>query len=302
MKFIVSGGRGFIGRRVVDTLLQAGHYVAVWSREPNLETRNAVGAFYWDPLGPEPSEESLTNYDVVVHLAGEPVAQRWTAEAKQKIRDSRVLGTKRLVDAIGRVRFRPQVLICASAIGYYGSRGDEELDESSGLGAGFLAEVCRDWEHEADAAIDMGLRVVKLRIGVVLGRNGGALPAMLPAFRAFLGGRMGSGQQWMSWIHVDDLSGMVKWAAECEVSGAVNGVAPQPARNAEFTRELGRTLGRPAFLQVPVALLRAGMGEMSEVVLSSAKVTPRVAEGHAFAWKFRELGPALRDCVSSASS
>ncbi|MDQ6678763.1 MAG: TIGR01777 family oxidoreductase, partial [Acidobacteriota bacterium] len=203
MKCIVSGGRGFIGRRVVDSLLRDRHYVAVWSREPGGETRTAVGAFFWDPLGAEPAEESLTDYDAVIHLAGEPVAQRWTAEVKQKIRDSRVLGTKRLVDALTKVRQRPKVLVCASAIGFYGSRGEEELREDSGPGAGFLADVCRDWEREADRAADLGMRVVKLRIGVVLGREGGALAAMLPAFRSFLGGRTGDGRQWMSWIHVD---------------------------------------------------------------------------------------------------
>ena len=299
MKFIVSGGRGFVGRRVVETLLGAGHYVAVWSREPNREVRSAVGAFYWDPLGPEPAEESLTNYDVVVHLAGEPVSQRWTAEAKQKIRDSRVLGTKRLVEAIAKVRFRPQVLVCASAIGYYGSRGEEELTEESQSGSGFLAEVCRDWEAEADRATDLGLRVVKLRIGVVLGKDGGALAAMLPAFRAFLGGRMGSGKQWMSWIHVQDLASMVKWVSETDVSGVVNAVAPEPVRNSEFTRELGKALGRPAFLQIPAAVLRAGMGEMSEMVLESARVLPWVAQKQGFTWQFPEVGPALRECLLS---
>ena len=295
MKCIVSGGRGFIGRRVVDALLGDGHYVAVWSREPNRETRNAVGAFFWDPLGAEPAEESLTRYDAVVHLAGEPVSQRWTAEAKQKIRDSRVLGTKRLIDAIAKLKYPPQVLVCASAIGFYGSRGDEELDESSVMGTGFLAEVCRDWEREADRAADLGLRVVKLRIGLVLGPDGGALAAMTPVFRAFLGGRLGSGKQWMSWIHVDDLAAMFQWAVESEVSGIVNGVGVAPVRNAEFTKELGKAMGRPAFLQVPEAVLHAGMGEMSEMVLGSAKVLPRVAEAGGFQWKYRELGAALRD-------
>ena len=297
MKCIVSGGRGFIGRRVVDTLLQGGHYVAVWSREPGRETRDAVGAFYWDPLGAEPAEESLTQYDAVIHLAGEPVAQRWTAEAKQKIRDSRVLGTKRLVDAIAKVDHKPSVLVCASAVGYYGSRGNEELDETSAGGTGFLAEVCRDWEAEADRAMDLGMRVVKMRIGVVLGPDGGALAAMLPPFRAFLGGRIGDGKQWTSWIHVNDLAAMVKWALEGDVTGVMNAVAPKPVTNSEFTRTLGKVLGKPAFLQVPAGLLKAGMGEMSEIVLSSMRVLPRVAIDKGFEWKFRDLEPALRDCV-----
>jgi len=299
MKCIVSGGRGFIGRRVVDQLLRGGHYVAVWSREPGRETRDAVGTFYWDPLGPEPAEESLTDYDAVIHLAGEPVAQRWTAEAKQKIRDSRVLGTKRLIDAIAKVEHKPSVLVCASAIGYYGSRGEEELDETSAMGEGFLAEVCRDWEREADRALDLGMRVVKLRIGIVLGKDGGALAAMLPAFRAFLGGRMGDGKQWMSWIHVDDLAAMVKWALETEVSGVVNGVAPNAVRNSAFTSALGRALGRPAFLQIPAGVLRAGMGEMSQAVLASAHVLPKVALARGFPYQYPELAPALQECVGS---
>jgi uncharacterized protein (TIGR01777 family) len=298
MKCIVSGGRGFIGRRVVDQLLHGGHYVAIWSREPGRETRDAVGTFYWDPLGPEPAEESLNQYDAVVHLAGEPVAQRWTAEAKQKIRDSRVLGTKRLVDAIAKVDHKPSVLVCASAIGYYGSRGDEELDESSAIGEGFLAEVCRDWERESDRALDLGMRVVKLRIGVVLGPDGGALAAMLPAFRAFLGGRMGDGKQWMSWIHVDDLAAMVKWALETEVAGVVNAVAPRAVRNSQFTSELGKALGKPAFLQIPAGVLRVGMGEMSQVVLASAHVLPKVALAQGFPYQYPELAPALQQCVT----
>ena len=299
MKCIVSGGRGFIGKRVVDTLLSSGHYVAVWSREPNLETRNAVGAFYWDPLGAEPAEESLTHYDAVVHLAGEPVSQRWTADAKQKIRDSRVLGTKRLVAALARVKYRPQVLVCASAIGFYGSRGEEQLDESSSMGSGFLAEVCRDWEAEADGAADLGMRVVKLRIGLVLGADGGALAAMLPVFRSYLGGRLGSGKQWMSWIDVTDLAAMVKWAVEGEVSGVVNGVAPAPVRNSEFTKTLGKVLGKPAFLQVPAAVLRTGMGEMSEMVLGSAKVIPKAASERGFEWKYPDLEAALSQCCAA---
>ncbi len=299
MKCIVSGGRGFVGKRVVDALLREGNYVAVWSREPGRETRDAVGAFYWDPLGAEPAEESLTDYDAVIHLAGEPVSQRWTAEAKQKIHDSRVLGTKRLVDAIAKVEHKPSVLVCASAVGYYGSRGDEELDESSAGGTGFLAEVCRDGEAEADRAMDLGLRVVKLRIGVVMGPDGGALAAMLPSFRAYLGGRLGSGRQWMSWIHVDDVAQMVAWALKADVAGAMNAVAPKPVTNGEFTHTLGKALGKPALLQIPAMVLKAGMGEMSDVVLSSMRVMPSVAKAHGFAWKYPELEPALRDCVNS---
>lgn len=294
MKCVISGGRGFIGSRVVDALLADGHYVAAWSREPNRETRDAVGAFYWDLMGDPPAEETLTRYDAVIHLAGEPVSQRWTAEAKQKIRDTRVVGTKRLVEAIAGVKYRPKVLVCASAIGFYGSRGEEELSEQSSNGTGFLAEVCRDWEREADRAIDLGLRVVKLRFGVVLGKDGGALASILPVFHLGLGGRLGSGKQWMSWIHVDDAVRMIKWAAvESEVSGAVNAVSPQPVRNTEFTKALGKALKKPAFLQVPGALLRMGLGEMSDAALSSEKVIPRKAKDEGFTWNCPTLELAL---------
>src|SRR5579863_9941329 len=199
--------------------------------------------------------------DAVIHLAGEQVAQRWNPKVKQRIRDSRVLGTRRLVDAIARVQHKPGVLVCASAIGYYGDRGDELLTESSGPGSGFLAEVCREWEEEASHAADFGLRVVKLRIGFVLGKEGGALAKMVPAFRAGVGGRLGSGRQWMPWIHAADLAEMFVHAAEGDsgvsgIGGVWNACAPNPVTNAEFTRELGSVLHRPTLFPVPAFALR----------------------------------------------
>ena len=212
MKCIISGGSGFIGQRLVDSLLKDGHYVSVWSRTPGREVRAAVGSFFWDPISGEPASESLDDFDVVVHLAGEPVAQRWTPEVKRKIRDSRVQGTQHLVHAISTVKRRPGVLVCASAIGYYGDRGDEVLTESSASGKGFLPDVCIEWEKQADLAQALGMRVVKIRIGVVLGKEGGALAKMTPAFKAFAGGKLGSGRQWTSWIHVDDIVAMLRYA------------------------------------------------------------------------------------------
>ena len=293
MKCIISGGSGFIGRRLVDSLLGDRHYVSVWSRRPGSEKRDAVGSFYWDPMLGEPAEESLNDFDAVVHLAGEPVAQKWTPEVKRKIRDSRVLGTRRLVDAIAKVKHPPSTLICASAIGYYGARGDERLDETSPPGSGFLAEVCQEWEREADRAHEFGLRVMKVRIGIVLGAEGGALKAMLPAFRAFAGGKVGSGKQWMSWIHVDDLIAIVRRVLDNHVSGVWNGTAPNPVTNAQFTAELARVLGKPAFLQIPPFALKLLFGELADTMLTGARVLPRAAEGNGFVWKYPDLPAAL---------
>lgn len=295
MKCIISGGSGFIGRRLVDSLLKDGHYVSAWSRTPGREVRAAVGSFFWDPMSGEPASESLEDFDVVFHLAGERVAQRWTPEAKRKIRDSRVQGTQHLVHAISTVKRRPSVLVCASAIGYYGDRGDEILTESSPPGKGFLPEVCIEWEKQADLAQALGMRVVKIRIGVVLGRDGGALAKMAPVFTAFVGGKLGSGRQWTSWIHVDDIVAMFRHAIDQPVSGVLNGTAPSPVINADFTRELGAALHRPAFMSVPGIAVRAIFGEMAEVVLSSQRALPKAAEASGFQFQFPEISAALKN-------
>lgn len=301
MKVIVSGGSGFIGRRVVEALLAAGHEAAVWTRRPGQDARVAVAKFYWDALEGEPAEESLNRFDAVVNLEGDPIAKRWTPEVKRRVRDTRVLGTRRLVDAIAKVRFPPRVLISGSAIGYYGSRGDEELTEEAAPGAGFLAQLCVDWEREAERAAQFGLRVVRLRTGHVLGPGGGMLAAMLPSFLAYLGGTLGSGRQRMSWIHVDDLAAMILYALEHEVSGPWNGTAPEPVTNAAFTRALGAVIQRPAFLRVPRFALRMLYGEMAdEALLSGQRALPVAAERAGFQWRYRDLGEALRACVGTS--
>ncbi|HTA42410.1 MAG TPA: TIGR01777 family oxidoreductase [Bryobacteraceae bacterium] len=297
MKCVVSGGTGLIGRRVVDYLLRGGHYVGVWSRKPGNEKRTGVQSFSWDSIEGEPPEESLNKMDAVFHLAGEPVAQRWTAAAKDRIRDSRVLGTRHLVDAIGRVRHKPAVLVCASAVGYYGDRGDELLTESATPGEGFLVDVCREWEKEANRAADFGLRVVTLRIGFVLGKEGGALAQMLPAFRACVGGRLGSGKQWMPWIHICDVAQMFLYAAESGLSGAWNATSPNPVTNAEFTRELGKALHRPAVFPVPRFALRLAFGEFGTHIVDSGRVVPDAAFKAGYTFRYPELGPALRNLV-----
>jgi hypothetical protein len=235
--------------------------------------------------------------DVVIHLAGEPVAQRWNAEVKRRILDSRVLGTRALVNAISRVQHKPKVLACASAIGYYGDRGDEVLTESSTPGSGFLADVCRGWEGEADRAAEFGLRVIKLRIGFVLGRDGGALAQMVPAFRAFAGGRLGSGKQWMPWIHVNDVAEMFVHVVENDIAGVWNAAAPNPVTNAAFTREMGKALHRPAVFPVPPFALKLAFGELGQHMLDSSRVIPEAAMKAVFPFRYPELAAALRDLL-----
>ena len=302
MKCVISGGTGFIGRRIVKRLLQDGNYVGVWSRKPGLEKRAAVQSFLWNPLDGEPPEESLDKMDAVFHLAGEPVAQRWTAGAKRRIHDSRVLGTRRLVDAIERVPHKPKVLVCASAVGYYGDRGDEVLTESSAPGTGFLADLCREWETEAGRAESFGLRVVKLRIGFVLGADGGALAQLAPVFRAFVGGRLGTGKQWMPWIHVADVAEICLYAAESGFSGVWNATSPNPVTNAEFTSEMGAVLHRPAIFPAPRFALRLAFGEFGPHMLDSARAVPDAALKASYQFRYPELGPALRSLLGPAGS
>jgi uncharacterized protein (TIGR01777 family) len=274
MNIFISGASGFIGRHLMKSLAQAGHSLRALSR-------NA------------PPPES----DVVIHLAGEPVGQRWTPEAKRRILDSRVAGTRNLVEALGRLTRRPETLICASAIGYYGSRGDEVLTESSAPGSGFLPEVCVAWEREAQAAEAFGMRVVRVRTGIVLDSNGGALVRMLPPFRMGLGGRLGSGRQWMSWIHVEDLAALFQFAVESQVRGPLNAVAPNAVTNSEFTRELARALRRPAVFPVPGFALRLLFGEMADVLLASQRVAPGAAEAAGFQFRFPQLAAALESLL-----
>jgi len=276
MKCVVSGGTGFLGRHVVARLKRGGHDVSAWGRKADYS--------------------SLVGCDAVIHLAGEPVAQRWNGEVKARIRDSRVEGTRALVEAMGRLERQPLVLVSASAIGIYGDRGDEVLTESSAPGTGFLAETCVEWEAEASRASEFGIRVAKLRIGFVLG-HGGALAKMVPAFRAFVGGRLGTGKQWMPWIHVDDVAAMFAHAVENEVRGVWNATSPNPVRNAEFTRELGAVLRRPALFPVPPFALKIAFGELAQHMLDSARVVPEAALAAGFEFRYAGLAGALRNLL-----
>jgi len=297
MKITLTGGSGFIGRRLMKTLAASGHTVHILSRHAGTNLPPGVKLSVWDSLKGEPPADALDGADAIIHLAGEPVAQKWSAAAKLKIRDSRVGGTARLIQALSTISQRPAVLVSASAIGIYGDRGDEILTEASKPGEGFLADVCREWEKEANMAESLGMRVVKIRIGIVLDKNGGALAKMLPAFRNFAGGRLASGKQWMSWIHLHDLSGLFKYAVENPVKGVLNGTAPNPVTNAVFTKELATALRRPAMFPVPAMALKAIFGEMSEMLTGGQRVLPKAAQAAGFQFQFPELGPALADLL-----
>ena len=291
MRVLVTGGTGFIGAALCHALTGAGHAVTVVTRDPAHIAAAAIG---WERVS-----AAVRETDALVNLAGEPLgSRRWSVRQKELIRQSRVLATRTLVDAIAGAEPRPRVLVNASAVGYYGPRDDEPLDESAGPGAGFLADVCRAWEQEALRAEDIGLRVARLRLGVVLAADGGALARMLPPFRAFVGGPIGSGRQWMSWIHRDDVTGIVVDAlANDGYHGPVNATAPQPVTNRDFAKLLGRTLARPVWLPTPAFALRLALGEMAELLLSGQRVLPGIAERLAYQWRYPELSGALRASV-----
>ncbi len=302
MRVAITGATGFIGRRLVDRLLADRHEVVALTRDPTRARATlprAARAVRWDPRAGTVDATALRDLDAVVHLAGESVAGgRWTAARKAAIRDSRVLGTEALMRALTEAPAgaRPRALVAASAIGIYGDRGDVELDERAPPGGDFLAEVCSAWEAAARGAADLGVRVAIVRIGIVLGRDGGALGRMLPLFRLGLGGRLGSGRQWMSWIHVDDLVALFVCAlANDAVTGVLNGVAPRPVTNAEFTRTLAAALARPAILPAPAFALRLALGEMATLLLASQRVVANAVRACGFRFEHAELTSALAD-------
>jgi uncharacterized protein (TIGR01777 family) len=251
----------------------------------------------WDPRSGSIDAAGLEGADYVVHLAGESIASgRWSDDRRRSIRDSRVAGTRLLAETLGSLESPPEALICASATGWYGDRGDKLLTENSGGGSGFLAEVCRDWEAAADPAREAGIRVVHLRFGMILWPSGGALKQMLPVFRTGAGGRIGTGRQFWSWVSLDDAIGVIFHAAGTRsLEGPVNVVSPDPVRNEEFTSILGSVLGRPTMLTVPAGVLRRTMGRMAdELLLSSARVMPERLVETGFRFQDPELEPALR--------
>ena len=296
MKIVVTGATGLIGRSLCRSLASDGHIIVALSRKP-VDARGlaAATAYKWDPLVGPPPPKALQDADSVIHLAGEPIAaRRWTKEQKRRIRDSRVISTRNLIEGLRNCAPRPVSLISGSAIGFYGNRGDEVIDERSSAGTGFLTDVCLEWETEAERAIGLPMRVVRVRTGVVLGTEGGALKKMLPAFKLGVGGPLGRGNQWFSWIHIADMVGILRHALfSSSLSGAVNATAPEPVTNAEFTRELARVLHRPAFLRAPEFALRLAMGEMADILLGSQRVIPKVAQQSGYKFQFQTLRGAL---------
>jgi uncharacterized protein (TIGR01777 family) len=291
MEVLITGASGFIGSALVPALTGGGNAVR------RLVRRAAArpGEYRWDPAAGEVEPAALEGVDAVVHLAGETVAGRWTDEKKQRILRSRVDGTRTLSEALTSVARPPQALVTASAIGYYGDRGDELLTEDSAPGDGFLAEVVREWEAASRPAEEAGIRVARMRFGIVLSPAGGALKTMLTPFRLGVAGKLGSGRQWMSWVSIDDVVGAIQHAlATAELTGVANTVAPNPVTNAEFTKTLGRVLRRPTVLPVPSAALRLALGEFSQEALSSARVEPRRLLESGYVFRHHELEQALR--------
>jgi uncharacterized protein (TIGR01777 family) len=299
MKVTVTGATGRIGRHLVAALKRRGDDVAVLSRDPERASeRLGVEAFAWNLKDDAAPKEALTGRDAIVHLAGEDVGQRWNDKTKAEILDSREKGTRNLVHTIFDTTPRPKALICASASGYYGARKDELVDESAAPGRDWLAEVVTRWERQADTA-KIGTRTVVVRTGIVLDADGGALEKMLPPFRAGIGGPIGSGKQYMPWIHLDDLVGIYLAAIDNPTfQGPVNASAPEPVTNKAFAKALGRALGRPAIAPVPGFSIKLLYGEMSQIVLTGVRMVPgRVAElGYEF--KHTDLDEALRDTLA----
>jgi hypothetical protein len=294
LRILVSGASGPIGAALVPFLKAHGHKVT------RLVRTCAAGRdeILWDPACPLPPD-SVSGFDAVIHLAGESIVGRWTAGKKQRILDSRTQGTSHLAEAATKAAQRPGVFISASAVGYYGDRGDEILREDSPSGAGFAAEICRQWETATQPAAKAGIRTAQMRLGVVMSADGGALPKMLPPFRLGLGGRLGSGRQWWSWVAVQDVVGAIDQVLNHDaVQGPVNTVAPNPVSNTEFTRTLASVISRPALFPMPAAAVRLVFGQMgTELFLASQRVEPAKLVSSGYKFQYPELRKTLEDIL-----
>jgi uncharacterized protein (TIGR01777 family) len=289
-RILVTGASGLIGRALTPSLRSHGFEMFRLVRG----TPTAQDQIHWNPARPL-SPEAVSGFDAVVHLAGESVAARWSRTRMAKIRDSRVSGTRSLTHALAKAEKKPRVLVAASAVGYYGDRADEVLNERSSPGTGFLADVCREWEAATHPAIDAGIRTVQIRTGVVLSAEGGALRKMLPPFRMGAGGKLGSGRQWMSWIHIQDMIGAIHHILKTDLlQGPVNLVSPRPVTNAEFTETLASVLSRPAIFPVPAFAIKTLFGQMGEeVLLASQRVEPARLVTSGYPFHCSELRKAL---------
>lgn len=300
MRVTVTGATGLIGSRLVAALHARGDEVTVLTRDPARARERLAGveAFAWNPEQEPAPAPVLSSSDGVVHLAGENLSQRWTKDAKRRILASREVGTRNLVAGLAAADPLPRVLVSSSAVGYYGPRGDERLDERALAGRDFVAGVVQTWEREADAAATLGIRVVKLRTGVVLDSDGGALSKMLPPFKAGIGGPVAGGRQYMSWIHLDDVVAMMVAALHDDRwSGAINATAPEPVTNAELSKALGRALHRPAIAPIPALAIRTLYGEMAEIVTKGQRVVPRRALELGYSFRHPDLDEALESAL-----
>jgi len=299
MRCFITGATGLIGRRLVRELCEAGHEVLALSRRA---ARNTTGV-HWvqgDPAKPGAWTREVDGCDAVFHLAGEPIAERrWSPAQKRRLVDSRVDSAHQMARAIAAAARPPAVLVSASAVGYYGSRGDEELTEESEPGTDFLARLCVDWEAAAAEAASERTRVARVRIGIALDREGGALEKMLLPFRLGLGGPIGPPGRWFPWVHAADVVGVLQWAMERPLSGPLNAVAPESVTMGQFARALGRALGRPALLPVPLAPLRLVLGEFAAHLSPGQKVVPAAVQADGYVFRFPTLARALADCVGS---
>jgi len=300
----VTGATGAIGSRLVRALRERGDDVTVLSRDPaRAGAALGVAASAWDPLAEPAPVAALAGRDAVVHLAGENIAQRWTEASRRAIHDSRSVGTRNLVAGLKSADPRPPVLVSASAIGFYGPHGDERLDESAAPGEDFVAAVVRDWEAAAQEAEVLGMRVARIRTGIVLDGESGALRKMLPPFKAGVGGPVAGGAHYMSWIHLDDVVGiMVKALDGAGWTGAINATAPEPVTNGEFSKALGRALHRPALAPVPALALRLLYGDMSAIVTTGQRVVPKRALELGYAFRHPDLDEALRSALGRGGS
>ncbi len=300
MRVTLTGATGRIGTPLVAALKARGDEVTVLSRNPRgAQQKLGVEAHEWNLLREPAPAEALSGRDAVIHLAGEDVGQRWSDNARRAIRDSREIGTRNLVAGIAAAGEPPKLLVCASASGFYGAHGDEIVDETAPPGSDWLADVVVRWEREADAAAALGVRVVKLRTGVVLDAGGGALAKMLPPFKAGIGGPIGGGKQYLPWIHRDDLIGMyVAALGSADFAGPVNASAPEPVTNKEFSKALGSALHRPAIAPIPGITIKLMYGEMSQIVLTGVRMVPGRAEELGYAFQHPDLDEALRDTLS----
>jgi uncharacterized protein (TIGR01777 family) len=299
MIIAITGSTGLVGTALLSALEAEGHLVRRLVRR---NVRDSDREIHWDPDAGQIDAEELNGVDAAVHLAGESVAGgRWTVDLKRRILDSRVQGTRLLCEALAGLDMKPTVLVSASATGFYGNRGDEVVDESSAPGSGFLADVCRQWEAATAPARDAGIRVVNLRIGPALSPKGGALAKMLTPFRLGLGGVIGSGRQWCSWIALDDLVSAIKFVLASEqLAGPVNAVAPGAVTNREFTMTLGRMLGRPTIFPMPAFAARLAFGEMAdEMLLGGVRVEPQALTATGFRFAYPQLEPALRHLLAT---